>query len=392
MKYLPLWWAGLTRRKLRLILTLMSILVAFVLFSLLFAVKSAFQSGAELVGNDRLNVMPRYSIIDPLPISHKAQIESVAGVKGVAFANWFGVTYKDQQNDFAVFGTQFEDYLKLFPEYEIDPAALERARTTRNSALVNEVLWKQQLKAKHDWTEGGTVPINSYIYQNKDGTNSWQVEIAGVFKRRDGKPDPNGALMLLNYDYFNESRIFGKDTVGWFIVSMADPNQAAQVAQTIDARFLNSNYETKTQTEAAFAASFGNQLGNIGKLIASVLFIVFFTILIATGNTVAEGVRERIPQLAVMKTLGFKDMTLLILVLAESVGLFLIAALLGLGFGAILMPGLNEALGGRFPPLTISNSTLLLGLGIALFCGLLVGLLPALRAKRLKIVDALSGH
>ena len=392
MKYLHLWSAGLTRRKLRLILTLMSILVAFVLFSLLFAVKSAFQAGSELAGNDRLNVTPRYSIIDPLPISHKAQIESVSGVAAVAFSDWFGVTYKNRQNDFAVFATQYDDYLKLYPEYEIDPAVLDRARKTRNSAIVNDVLWKQQEKSSYGWSLGGIVPINSYIYQNKDGTNSWQVEVVGQFKRKDGKPDPNGALMLVNFDYFNESRTFGKDTVGWFIVRMADPNQAAQVAQTIDARFLNSNFETKTQTEAALAQSFGNQLGNIGKLIASVLVIVFFTILIATGNTVAESVRERIPQLAVMKTLGFTDMTLLILVLAESVGLFLIAALLGLGLGAFLLPGLNEALGGRFPPLSVSNATLLLGVGIAVFCGLLVGLLPALRAKRLKIVDALSGH
>jgi putative ABC transport system permease protein len=392
MKYLHLWWAGITRRKIRSSLTMLSIAVAFLLFALLFAVKSAFESGVELAGENRLNVTPRYSIIDPLPSAHMAQIESVPGVASVAFSDWFGVTYQNRQNDFAVFSTDFQRYLQLYPEYEIDPAALERALKTRNSALVNDTLWKQQQEDNYGWKIGDTIPINSYISTNKDGSNTWQVELAGTFKRKDGKPDANGALMLMNFAYFNESRSWGKDTVGWFIVQMKDPTQAASVAQAIDARFLNSEYETKTQTEAAFAKNFGNQLGNLGKLITSVLFIVFFTILVATGNTIAESVRERVPQLAVMKTLGFRDNTLLGLILTESVGLFVLAALAGLLAASVLIPGISAALGSRFPPLTFGLETWALGLGIALLCGVIVGILPALRAHRLNIVNALSGH
>jgi putative ABC transport system permease protein len=392
MKYLHLWWAGLTRRKIRLVLTMLSIIVAFVLFALLFAVKSAFEAGAQLAGNDRLNVTPRYSIIDPLPLAHMKQIESIPGVSAVAFSDWFGVTYQNRQNDFSLFAVDLSRYLALYQEYEIDPAVLERALKTRNSALVNDVMWAQQTKENYGWKVGDKIPVNSYIYQNEAGGNSWEVELVGSFKRKDGKADPNGALMLMNFDYFNESRTFGKDTAGWFIVRMSDPSQSAVVAKAIDARFLNSQFETKTQTEAALAQSFGNQLGNIGKLIASVLTIVFFTILIATGNTVSESVRERVPQLAVMKTLGFRDNTLLGLILSESCGLFVIAATIGLALSSLLMPGLNAALGGRFPTLLLSGTTVVMGLSIALVCGIVVGLLPALRAQRLKIVDALSGH
>jgi putative ABC transport system permease protein len=190
--FLHLWWAGLTRRKVRLVLTLMSIIVAFFLFAFLFAVQRAFQVGAELAGNNRLNVTPRYSIIDPLPLAHMTQIESVPGVEAVAFSDWFGVTYQNRQNDFAVYAVDVERYLKLYPEYDIDPAVLQRALSKKNSAIVNDVLWKQQQESKYGWKEGNIIPINSYISTNKDGTQTWQVELAGVIKRKDGKPDPNG--------------------------------------------------------------------------------------------------------------------------------------------------------------------------------------------------------
>ena len=384
MKYLHLVWAGLFRKKARTVLTLLSVMVAFLLFGLLQSVNEAFSAGAEQAQADRLITNSRYSIIEMLPISYLPQIESVPGVKEVAFASWFGGSYQDRPAQFGVFPVQPERYLRAVPEIVLPPEQLERWRETRDGAIVG-----RSLAERYGWQVGDRVTLVADIWPQRDGNNDWNFEIAGIYASPDA--EQNEGALLFQWDYFDEARQFGRGTVGWFIVQVEDPALAEDIAQSIDARFANSTSETKTQTEKAFAQGFARQFGDIGLIVTSILGAVFFTILVLTGNTMAQAVRERIPELAILKTLGFSDRAVLGLVVTEALVLILLGGLLGLALAAGALAALSSALAG-FGVQGISASVVVTGVIVMLALGLAVGLPPAWRAMRLKVVDALGGH
>jgi len=384
MKYLHLIWAGLFRKKVRTVLTLLSVVVAFLLFGLLQSVNEAFSAGAEQARADRLITNSRYSIIEMLPISYLPQIESVTGVKEVAFASWFGGSYQDRPAQFGVFPVEPERYLRAVPEIELPPAQLERWRATRDGAIVG-----RSLAERYGWQLGDRVTLEADIWPQRDGSNEWNFEIVGIYSSPDS--EQNEGALLFQWEYFDEARQYGRGTVGWFIVQVEDPDLADDVAQAVDAMFANSTNETKTQTEKAFAQGFARQFGDIGLIVTSILGAVFFTILVLTGNTMAQAVRERIPELAILKTLGFSDRTVLGLVVAEALVLILLGGLLGLALAAGALGALSAALAG-FGVQGISATVVMDGVLVMLVLGLAVGLPPAVRAMRLRVIDALGGH
>jgi putative ABC transport system permease protein len=387
VKFVPLLWAQLFRRKTRTVLTLLSVLVAFLLFGLLQAVQIAFESGADAADAKRLLTTARYSIIEPLPMSYLARIERVPGVVAVANADWFGAKYQNESNAFPVFAVDPARYLDMYPEFTVSAAHREAFIKTRTGALAG-----QRLVDRYGWHAGQKLPIASEIHTKTDGSLTWEFDLVGVLDAEDPAVRGNTDVVLINVAYFDEARQFGKGKTGWYIVRIADAEQAKPIASDIDRLFMNSPDETKTAPEKEFALGFAKQIGDIGALVTRILLAVFFTILILTGNTMAQSIRERVPELAILKTLGFSDRMVTALVLGEALLLLVLGGAGGMVAAVSLMPGLNASTGGRFPPLFVAGETWLLAATLAVALALAVGLPPALRVRRLRIVDALAGH
>ena len=387
MKFLPLLWAQLFRKKTRTVLTVLSVLVAFLLFGLLQAVQIAFESGADAADAKRLLTTARYSIIELLPQGHLRTIERVPGVVGVAHAEWFGAKYQNESNAFPVFAVDPTRYLDMYPEFIVAPAQREAFVKTRTGAIAG-----QRLVDRYGWKVGQKLPIASEIHPKTDGSLNWEFDLVGVLDADDPAVRGNTDMVLINLAYFDEARQLGRGKTGWYIVRVADSEQAKGIAADIDRQFMNSPDETKTQPEKEFAVGFAKKIGDVGALVTRILAAVFFTILILTGNTMAQAIRERVPELAILKTLGFSDTTVTLLVLGEALLLLLLGGAVGMLAAVSLMPMLNGATGGRFPPLFVAGETWLLAAAIALVLAVVIGLPPALRVRRLRIVDALAGH
>lgn len=385
MKYLHLIWASLFRSKTRTLLTLLSVVAAFLLYGMLDSVRVAFNSSTNVAGYDRLIVASRLSITQMLPYSLTAQVEATPGVKQAVYSAWFGGYYRDPKQFFPNFSVG-PGFFDLYPEYDIPAAQVQAFEATRDGAVVGESLAK-----KHGWKIGDTFPLQATIFPTK-GSNAWNFKLVGIFKVKDPKRRGEENQMVFNWKYFDEANDFVKSRVGWYIVKLDDPNQATQVAKAIDALSENSDHETKTQTEQAFNQAFVKQFADIGLIVTAIMAAVFFTLLLLTGNTMAQAVRERIPELAVLKTIGFSNRSVLGLVLAESVLLIVLGGVIGLGIAMVLIAGVAAASGGIIQLDTVPPETWAMGLALMLLIGLAVGLLPALRAMRLNIVDALAGR
>ncbi|WP_440222226.1 ABC transporter permease [Dokdonella sp. MW10] len=387
MKYFHLVWAALFRRKTRTLLTLLSVLAAFVLFGLLDGVRVAFTAGSDAAGVDRMIVSSRFSIIQPLPQSLIPRVQATPGVKTVTWANWFGGYYKEPKNQ----GFNIAigpDYFKVYPELVVSDGARQAFERTRTGALLGETLAK-----RFGWKVGDKVVVTGAIFPNKaSGDTTWTFDVVGTFSVREEKLRGMEQQLLFRWDYFDEANGYGSGTVGWMITQVEDPNRSDEVAKAIDALSANSDHETRTQTEQAFNLSFAKQLGDIGLMVSAIMGAVFFTLLLLTGNTMAQAVRERIPELATLKTMGFSDRSVLGLVFAEAVLLIVLGGVLGLGLVAILLPALSAMSGGMLQLPPVGARTWGVGFAVMLLIGLLVGVLPALRAMRLKIVDALAGR
>ena len=381
MKYFPLIWAGLWRKRTRTVLTLLSIVVAFLLFGILQGVNAAFSKGVAGANIDRLYVQSRISFTESLPFADLPQIEAVPGVAVVAYASWFGTYFQDPKNFVFSFPVDAERYFAAYGEYKLPPEQFDALIHTRTGAVIG-----RQLAEKYGWKIGDKVPLHSQIWVQKGGSSDWTFDIVGIF---DVPEDPaSAAQFLFNHSYFDEARSFGKGTVGWYIVKLSDPARAVEVQGAIDHLFANSPNETKTVTEKENAQSFLKQIGDINFIVDGIVGAVLFTLLFLTGNMMMQSVRERIPDFAVLKTLGFSNGGVLALVLGESLLLCLFAAAIGLAGAAAIFPLTKNVVGVVSLPLIV----IFIGLGIAVLLALLSGLPPALRAGRLNIVDALAGR
>lgn len=388
MKYLHLVWASLFRRKTRTLLTLVSIIAAFLLFGLLDAVRTSFsQAGQSANGAARLQTGSRLSFIQTLPLSLAPQIERVDGVKAVAYANWFGGAYQDPRN--AVFSFAVApNYLDLFPEIAVSEAERKAFNSTRTGALVGE-----KLAQRYGWKVGDRVPLQSNIFPDRSGSKNWQFDIVGILHASDKKTGGFfDQMFLLNWKYFDETTPYNQGNAGWYVTRVTDVNQADRVAKAIDALSANSSHETRTQTEQAATAAWFKQLADIGLIVGSIMGAVFFTLLLLSGNTMMQAVRERTSEIAVLKTIGFSARSVLAMVLAESVLLLVIGGLVGLGLATLVIPAISEGSGGRLSLPPVGASSWALGLALMAGIGIVVGALPAWNAMRLNIVDALAGR
>ncbi|NIJ70545.1 ABC transporter permease [Xanthomonas sp. 60] len=385
MKYFSLVWAQLFRSRTRTLLTLLSVVAAFLLFGMLDSVRVAFTSGGSVEGANRLITASRLSLTQSLPIRLEAQIRQVAGVRDVTYGMWFGGIYRDPKDFFANFSVA-PNYFDVYRELQVAPDQLKRFQETRTGAIVGE-----GLAAKYGWKIGDTIPLQATIFP-RGGSNDWPLELVGTFRSKDRTAAGNEEQQLMmNWKYFDESNDFIKNQVSWYTITLDNPAQASRVAQAIDAISANSDHETKTQTESAFQQAFVKQFADIGLIVTSIMGAVFFTLLLLTGNTMAQAVRERIPELATLKTLGFQDRTVLSLVMVEAILLVGLGGAIGMGLAAVILPVLAPQTRGLLPA-HVPTATWLIGIALIIVIGIVVGLLPALRAKRLKIVDALAGR
>jgi putative ABC transport system permease protein len=380
VKFRKLIFANLFRKKVRLILTVGSFAVALFLFSFLAVVKGAFGRGADIAGADRLVIINRISIIQPLPLSYRDKILRIPGVKAITHNNWFGGVYQDEKNFFPQFAIDIENQRKVLPELKVPDDQWANFVKDRQGAIAGA-----KTAARFHWKVGDRIPIKTTLF---GGANTWEFNLDGIYHSETVGGDES--QFWFQWDAFEEGvpKSF-KDHVGWYVLKIDNPEDAPRIAKAIDSMFSNSDFETKTETESAFAAGWVKQFGNIEFLILTIGAVVFFTLLLVTGNTMAISVRERIGELATLKAIGFSDRTILFFVLAESLIISLVGGLLGLGLAALAIPVLAAALNGLLPTLILSPAILSVGLGTALLVGMVSGLLPGIGAMRMRVVNAL---
>jgi putative ABC transport system permease protein len=379
MKFRGLIFANLFRKKVRLALTIGSFAVALFLFAFLGVVRDAFSRGASVAGADRLVTINRTSIINTIPLSYRDQILRIPGVKYVTHNNWFGGTYKDERNFFPQFVIDEQNQRQVFPEFVVPDDQWSAFLKDREGAIVGA-----RTMERFHWKIGDRIPIITTIW----GGGSWEFNIVGVYHGKQAQDDET--QFWLRWSYFEErvpERIKGQ--VGWYVLRVNDPDQAPRIAKAIDDEFANSPYETRTETESAFAAGWVKQFGNIQFLIVSIGAVVFFTLLLVTGNTMAISVRERTSELAVLKAIGFSDRSILLLVVGESLVIALVGGLLGLLLAAAAVPVIAKGLSGMVPQLLLSPTLLVFGLVTALAVGMISGILPGIGAMRMRVVNAL---
>ena len=385
MKYFALVWSNIWRKKIRTTLTILSVLVAFLLFGLLSAFNHAFTgAGSSLETAERLITIHKVSMINFLPISYMERIRQVPGVAQVTHATWFGAYYQEPRNQFGQFPVDPESYMDMYPEMVLPEEQKQAWIKNQTGAVIGRAL-ADQFGVK----VGDRMPLFSTIFPDKDGDRNWPLTIEGIFE--DSSENANTAFLLFHYDYFDEARAFGTGSVGWFAIKGDGTRPPAEIAADVDLLFANSPAETKTSNEAAFAAEYAKQFGNIGLIVSAILGAVFFTILLVNGNTMAQSVRERIPELAVLKTVGFSSFGILAMVLVEGLVITLIGGVIGLGISKIALVGVSRAMASALPGgLSLPDESVLAAFGFMLLVGIASGLLPGLRAMRLTIVQALA--
>jgi putative ABC transport system permease protein len=379
MKFSRIIWANLLRKKVRLLLTIGSFAVALFLFVFLAVVRDAFNRGADVAGADRLVVINRTSIINLMPLAHRDKILRIPGVKVITHNNWFGGTYIDEKNFFPQFVIDPQAQREVFPEMIVPDDQWANFLKDRQGAVAGA-----KTAERFGWKIGDRIPIKTTLY----GGGSWEFNLDGIYHGK--RPQDDETQFWFQWDYFEEKvpdRVKGQ--IGWYVLRVDNPDDSPRIAKAIDAEFANSPFETKTETESAFAANWVKQFGNIQFLIGSIGSVVFFTLLLVTGNTMAISVRERTSELAVFKAIGFSDRAVLFFVLAEALAIALFGGLLGMLGALILVPALGKALTGLLPSIVLAPSMLLFGLLLAIVVGFASGVIPGVSAMRLRVVNAL---
>lgn len=381
MKYVPLIWSNLKRKKTRTVLTVLSILVAFLLFGLLGAIRQSFSQGVDVAGVDRLIVRHKVTLAQLLPSAYEARIEQIEGVEDAVSQTWFGGVYQKPSNFFAQLPVEPGEFLEMYPEILLTEEEREAWLNTRTGAIAG-----RSIAERFGWKVGDRIPITATIWPLKDGGQTWEFDLVGIY---DGaKKGTDTTQFLFHYDYFDEGRRYGQGMVGWYVVRISDPDRAAEISAMIDAEFANSPTETKSEPEGAFLQAFANQIGDVGFIMISIVAAVFFTILLVAGNTMAYAVRERTNELAVLKAIGFTDRGVLGLVLAESFVLVVIGGGAGLGLSWLLV-SMGDPTNGMLPSYFIPTRDMVIGVALIFVMAFVAGILPAVQAGRLRVADAL---
>ncbi len=381
MRFSQLIWGNLKRKKLRTGLTLLSIVVAFVLFGVLSAIKQALTGGVTMEGANRLIVRQKVSIINLLPESYKARMERLPGVDLATHQTWFGGIYQDPKNFFMQNPVVPEEFLEMHPEIILTPDQKLAWLRLRTGAIVG-----RKTADKFHWKIGDKIPIQTPIWVRTDSSHLWEFDIVGIYDGRDKNVDTTP--LFFRYDYFEEGRLGAKGQVGWYTIRVRDPDQATEIAKLVDKEFENSSAETKTEPEGAFIQNWAKQVGNIALITAAIVGAVFFTILLVTGNTMSHSVRERTGELGVLKAIGFTSGQVLMLVLFESCSIALLGGVLGLSLAWLVTSG-GDPTGGMLPQFFFPVRDFFVGMGFSLALGVTTGFVPAIYAMRLRVAEAL---
>lgn len=375
MKFLGLIWAGIWRKKGRTVLTLLSIVNAFLIFGLLQGLASGIDRVSRMSDAAVMMTFSRVSQIEPLPMGHAAQIRTVPGVVAVTPMVIFTSTYQTPTQFVPAIAVNVDEYLTVYPNVKVSETQRQAMRSNRNGVLVSSAMAQ-----RYGWKLGQTVPLRSVLWANRDGSGTWPVKVVGLL----GKGPP----MLVNYAYVDEGRTQATGTASFFLLKTKDPKAAETIGGAVDRLFANSPYETRTVTPRQMVQSQIKQIGDIALVINSIVGALFFALLFSVGAVMTQSMRERIPELAVLKTLGFTDVGILGLLLAETVVFCLFSAGIGLAGAEALFPLIKKSIGFD----AAAGPILFAGLGFALALAIICGLPPAVRAMRLQIVDALAGR
>jgi putative ABC transport system permease protein len=385
VKYLYLVWAALRRRPVRTFLTVLSVTTAFFLFGVLQGINVGIDGVYKVLNVAHLRVNSRVNMNDPMPISHSNRIAALPGVAHVTGLTVLLGNYQGPRNVQLVLGVDIDELFKIYENFRIPPAQLEAMRNARTGAIVGRALAR-----KNGWKIGDRIPIHSFNLTKKDGSADWVFDIVGIYDMEQTEWATN---FWVHYDYINEALTTGKNLSMQFLVSIKDAGESARISQAIDDAFANSPNQTATQNEKDFVESLLRQIGDISFLVNGIVGAVLFTLLFLTANTMAQSVRERVPELAVLKTLGFSDSSVQWLVLAESLTLSILAALLGLALASLVLPVMTSLLASQgMGAMRVEPVVVAVGVGVAVLLALVSGVLPALRARKLDIVAALAGR
>ncbi len=379
MKFLPLVWKNIWRRKFRTTFTLLSIFIAFLLFGILMTIRNSFAFGVQIAGLDRLVLINKVSLIMPLPFAYQARLQSVPGVELVTHNSWFNGIYQDPSNFFANIAVEPEPFMKVYPEYTLPPDEMQAWLEDRQGAIVG-----RDLASRFGWKVGDRVPLVGTIFPPKTG-DVWEFNVRGIY---DGADGIDKTQFFFRYDYLEENRTFGEGQVGWYVVKIADGSRAVEMSRQFDSMFENSPAETKTTTEKGFVEGFASQVGDIGSIMIAVSSVVLVMFGLVAASTMAQSVRERTAELAVLKTLGFTGPAILLLVLAESLFIVFLGGGLGLALAWLIVQG-GDPTGGLLAIFVLPTADVWFGVGLMTAMGILAGMAPAVNAMRLKITDAL---
>jgi putative ABC transport system permease protein len=382
VKYLPLVWAGIWRKRGRTILILAQVVIAFTLFGVLQGLNTAIKQVVNSTHADRLYVGSRLRFGTPLPISMLARLEATPGVTGTSYRFSFGGSYQRATQNVPIAATDIKSFLSMYPELQTtEPAqVVQDLARTQDGALVGAVTM-----TKYGWKIGERITLQSPL-PRKNGSRDWTFQIVGSYQNKE-LPD-QAILILANYRYINESQAGQPNTISFAIVRIADPSQAAQVEQAIDRQFANSLNETLTQSEQELVQSQVENLGDLDVAVHRITAATFFVLLFATGALMMQSIRERTPELAVLKTVGYSSPLVMTLILAETLMLCVTGAALGLWIASRLLPLASSFTGlGSIPAIVIET-----GLACAVILALAAGSIPAWRGLRLRAVDALANR
>ncbi|MBA4309409.1 MAG: ABC transporter ATP-binding protein [Chlorobiaceae bacterium] len=380
MKILKLIFKNTLRHKLRTTLTILGIAIAVIAFGILRTVVTAWHVGVDASAANRLITRQAVSFIFPLPVTYKEKIASVAGIEQVTFSTWFQGVYIDKNQFFTRMAVDHETFFSVYPEFLLTKEELENFKNERTATIIGADLAKT-----YNLSIGDVMTLEGDIYPG-----TWNFTVRGIYQPRDKATD--GTMMAFRWDYVNE-RMQQEwperaNDVGWYIVKINDPNQAAEISTQIDALFLNSRAETKTETERAFAQGFLSSTSAIIDAMNLISFVIIGIIMLVLGNTMIMAARERTREYAVLKTLGFSAKHIVGLILGESLLISAIGSAIGLFFIYPLIEGIGQVIPkGFFPVFHVESITIVLAVSAAMMIGLIASIFPIQRALKTKIVD-----
>ena len=384
MILLRLAFAQIINKKTRSVLTFLSIVAAFLLFGFLMSINGFFERKVDLAGADRIICTHKTSLIQMLPISYEAKIASITGVKSVTHATWFGGQYKSPRNFFPKFAVEPDLFLQTYPKIVLVDNYLRAWNDTPSGAIAGRATAE-----KYGWKVGDKIQIEGDIWPKADGSQLWEFDLVGIFDGREASDDTT--QFLFRYDYFDRTRSHSQGLVGYYIVRSENPQDNDRISHEIDKMFQNSSAETKTSSEAEYTKSIMNQIGDISKTIKAVLVAVIFTLILVINNTVTQSVRERIKDIAIMKTLGLSDLNILKQVLLEAAMMIVPGAMAGMALAELMIKGMEKTLESIFNSIIIMPAEAWgYALALALFISMVAALPPAISALRLKIIDAFA--